>query len=147
MFVLRNQVSELNDLPSHTAGPELGLQPGPLISTLWMAACFLRQQRCHLPTVRRKAHSGLELSLSFRSGCGNSTSMSQTPVRARPRQWRAAPSPACPLPMPAHLLVWWFGSALTVPRVVYSFANLLCERIPTGCIPARGDSSQSLWPG
>lgn len=143
MFVLRNQVSELNDLPKgHTAGPELGLQPRPLISTLWMAACFLRQQRCHLPTVRRKAHSGLELSLSFRSGCGNSTSISQTPVRARPRQWRAAPSPACPLPMPAHLLVWWFGSALTVSRVVYSFANLPHERIP-----ARGDSSQSLWPG
>lgn len=34
--------------------------------------------------------------------------------------------------LPAHLLVWWFGSALTVSRVVYSFANLPCERIPTG---------------
>lgn len=38
-------------------------------------------------------------------GSTQGAGVAQTPVSARPRQWRATQGPACPLPSPSHLLI------------------------------------------
>lgn len=38
-------------------------------------------------------------------GGAQGAGLAQTPVSARPEQWRAAQGPACPLPSASHLLV------------------------------------------
>lgn len=95
------------------------------IQSTRMAACFLWQ----IPLTQGPDLRGSASPLPEQSGIQRIYS---TPISARPGHWSVAQGPACPLPIPSHLLAWWLDSSLTVSRLICSFTILPGEKILTG---------------